>query len=157
MAKNLIPEIAKMLGVELGEEFKVAGDKDFEQKTFYLTARGLKVKLDQCPEKEIPAMAVLDSLLFGDTEIIKLPWKPQYDQPYWTFRWIANKNRLDVWQNVWFNSVEEVALLKAGWVFRTREEAQDAQPKVEEEFIAKYGLYKKRKLQHVAKISCKLP
>lgn len=25
MAKNLIPEIAKMLGVELGEEFKIKG------------------------------------------------------------------------------------------------------------------------------------
>lgn len=26
MSKNLIPKIAKMLGVELGEEFKVEGD-----------------------------------------------------------------------------------------------------------------------------------
>lgn len=25
MAKNLIPQIAKMLGVELGEEFKIKG------------------------------------------------------------------------------------------------------------------------------------
>lgn len=28
MAKNLIPEIAKMLGVELGEEFKIEGDNE---------------------------------------------------------------------------------------------------------------------------------
>lgn len=85
MSKNLMPQIAEMLGIELGEEFKVEGDKDFEQKTFYLTTRGLKVKLDQCPKKEIPAMAVLDSLLFGDTKIIKLPWKPKMDERYWTF------------------------------------------------------------------------
>ena len=146
MAKNLIPEIAKMLGVELGEKFKIKGDVG----TYEFGLEGLWGDYGTDAE-------ALEAILCGSAEIAKLPWKPQYDKPYWTFRWIANKNRLDVWQNVWFNSVEEVALLKAGWVFRTREEAQDAQPKVEEEFIAKYGLYKERKLQHVAKISCKTP
>ena len=29
MAKNLIPEIAKMLGVELGEEFKIKGYEEW--------------------------------------------------------------------------------------------------------------------------------
>lgn len=154
MAKNLMPEIAKMLGVELGEEFKVNGKNGV---TYKFENSVLKFTYDDDKELSATNNSILAALLSGELEIIKLPWKPQYDQPYWTFRWIANKNRLDVWQNVWFNSVEEVALLKAGWVFRTREEAQDAQPKVEEEFIAKYGLYKKRKLQHVAKISCKLP
>lgn len=28
MAKNLIPEIAHMLGIELGEEFKVKGEDE---------------------------------------------------------------------------------------------------------------------------------
>lgn len=153
MAKNLIPEIAKMLGVAVGEEFKIKGHKGL---TYKFDNNELMFTYDKKSSNvSTTAHATFLALLRGETEIVKLPWKPQYDQPYWTFRWIANKNRLDVWQNVWFNSVEEVALLKAGWVFRTREEAQDAQPKVEEEFIAKYGLYKKRKLQHVAKISCK--
>lgn len=144
MAKNLIPEIARMLGVELGEQFKIEG---YDGLTYQFDSNGLMCVYNNNGVKEsIPTSVTLVELLNGEKELVKLPWKPQYDQPYWTFRWIANKNRLDVWQNVWFNSVEEVALLKAGWVFRTPEDAQDAQPKVEEEFIAKYGLYKKRKL-----------
>lgn len=129
MSKNLMPQIAEMLGIELGEEFKVEGDKAFEQKTFYLTARGLKVKLDQCPEKEIPAMAVLDSLLFGDTKIIKLPWKPKHKDKYWTF-YINNHDKLDTDWNIWTEEVAELARLKAGWVYRTRAEAEAALPAV---------------------------
>ena len=40
MAKNLIPEIAKLLGVEVGEEFKVKGD---DEQTYRFDADGLKV------------------------------------------------------------------------------------------------------------------
>lgn len=151
MTKNLIPEIAKMLGVELGEEFKIESCNGL---TYRFDNNGLCFFYDSNDVKIFSASGVtLHALLNGELEIVKLPWEPQYDQPYWTFYWIASKNRLDVWQDVWFNSVEDIALLKAGWVFRTLEEAQDAQPKVEEELRAKYGLCKKRKLQHVAKIS----
>lgn len=37
MSKNLIPEIAKLLGVEVGEEFKVKGDDEL---TYTLTDDG---------------------------------------------------------------------------------------------------------------------
>lgn len=40
MAKNLIPEIAKMLGVELGEEFKIKG---YDGLTYKLTDNGLEL------------------------------------------------------------------------------------------------------------------
>ena len=40
MRKNLIPEIAKMLGVQLGEKFKV---KDEDEQTYVFTDDGLKV------------------------------------------------------------------------------------------------------------------
>ena len=127
MSKNLMPQIAEMLGIELGEEFKVEGDKDFEQKTFYLTARGLKVKLAQCPEKKIPAMAVLDSLLFGDTKIIKLPWKPKEGDVFYSFalrgEWVVRLYR-------WTGSPCNCALLDKGWVYRTRAEAEAALPAV---------------------------
>lgn len=140
MSKNLIPEICKMLGVELGEEFKIKGDKDFEQKTFYLTVRGLKAKLDQYPNKELPAMAALDSLLFGDTEIIKLPWKPTLDERYWTF---TVRDCLGTWivrPEIWGNYPIDIAMLDKGWVYRTRAEAQAALPKVAAEMGVDYEL-----------------
>lgn len=128
MSKNLMPQIAEMLGIELGEEFKVEGDKYFEQKTFYLTARGLKGKLDQCPEKEIPAMAVLDSLLFGDTKIIKLPWKPKERDIFYSFDFTYGK--WGVKSDMWAGAPCDYALLGKGWVYRTRAEAEAALPAV---------------------------
>lgn len=138
MAKNLIPQIAQMLGLQLGEEFKIKGDKGFEDKTFYLTIRGLKAKLDQYPKKELPAMAALDSLLFGDTEIIKLPWKPKKGDVYFTFgllgdKWVARS----LW---WGGFPEEYALLDKGWAYRSKEEAEDALPKVAAEMGVQYVL-----------------
>lgn len=138
MGKNLIPEIAKMLGVELGEEFKIKGDKGFEDKTFYLTIRGLKAKLDQYPKKELPAMAALDSLLFGDTEIIKLPWKPKKGDVYFTFGLLGDKW---VVRSLWWGGFpEEYALLDKGWVYRTRAEAEAALPAVAAEMGVKCEL-----------------
>lgn len=140
MSKNLIPQIAQMLGVELGEEFRIKGDKDFEHKTFYLTIRGLKAKLDQYPKKELPAMAALDSLLFGDTEIIKLSWKPKKGEKYWGF-WYSSLN--DAWLVLlytWGNNPADFALYKAGWVYRSKKEAEAALPKVAAETGVKYKL-----------------
>ena len=135
---NLMPEIARMLGVELGEEFKIEGDKDFEQKTFYFTARGLKAKLDKHPEKELPAMAALDSLLFGDTEIVKLPWKPKKGETYYTFELLGSKW---VVRPSWYGGFpNEYALFEKGWVYRTRTEAEAALPKVAAEMGVEYEL-----------------
>lgn len=44
MAKNLIPKIAKLLGVEVGEEFKVKGDGD--ELTYRFDSDGLKLTHD---------------------------------------------------------------------------------------------------------------
>ena len=142
MSKNLMPQIAEMLGIELGEEFKVEGDKDFEQKTFYLTARGLKVKLDQCPEKEIPAMAVLDSLLFGDTEIIKMPWKPKVGGQYYSFggRFLRDPTVWIVVDIIWQGLAYDVAMFDKGWVYKSKEEAKAALPKVAAEMGVDYEL-----------------
>ena len=142
MSKNLMPQIAEMLGIELGEEFKVEGDKDFEQKTFYLTARGLKVKLDQCPEKEIPAMAVLDSLLFGDTEIIKMPWKPKVGGQYYSFggRFLRDPTVWIVIDVIWQGLAYDVAMFDKGWVYKSKEEAKAALPKVAAEMGVDYEL-----------------
>lgn len=141
MSKNLIPEICKMLGVELGEEFKINGDEDFKQKTFYLTERGLKAKLDKHPEKEIPAMAALDSLLFGDTEIVKLPWKPKEGQTVYSFYSVRLDGVLEVADFIWVNDIITYqALVKAGWVFPTREEAETALPTVAAELGVEYEL-----------------
>lgn len=140
MNKNLIPQIAEMLGVELGEEFKIKGYDDSNTRTYKFTAQGLRVKLVEHPEAtEFNALAAFNSLLVGDAEIVKLPWKPKIYDTYWTFK-AAHINVWCITDARWTNNPNDVAALKEGWVYRTREEAKDALPAVAAEMGVDYEL-----------------
>lgn len=138
MAKNLLPEIAKMLGVELGEEFKVEGRKEL---TYRFVSAGLKLTYDNSVElSEIATNIAFVALVKGEEEIIKLSWKPKLNERYWTFMSSLEGGKLYVLNYMWDNSVIDVALHKVGWVFRTCEEAQAALPKVAAELGVEYEL-----------------
>lgn len=130
MSKNLIPQIAKMLGLQLGEEFKVKG---YDELTYKFASDGLKLTYDNDIEiSDLTAKVAFVALLNGTDEIVKLPWKPKIYDIYWTFE-AAHR---DVWRITdvhWTNNPINVAALKAGWVYRTREEAATALPAVAKE------------------------
>ena len=135
MAKNLIPEIAQMLGVELGEEFKVEGDN----RTYWFDLDGLHSG-EYVAEDEDDAM--LHDLLCGEVEIIKLPWKPKKGETYYTFvlmvvlmgdKWVVRSSR-------WGGFPNEYALLDKGWVYRSQAEAEAALPTVATEMGVEYKL-----------------
>ena len=136
MAKNLIPEICKMLGVELGEEFKVEGVAD---KTYKFIIDELIV----CGEKNanhgyVSANMMLVSLAKGDANLIKLPWKPKKGDVYFTFDLMGDKwGTHSYW---WGGFPDEYALLDKGWIYRTEAEAQDALPKVAAEMGVEYEI-----------------
>lgn len=134
MSKNLIPEIAKMLGVELGEEFKI---KDYEL-TLTITDKGLMAADDSSETGWTPANALFVVLLNGQDEIIKLPWKPKEGEDYYTFG--SFDKTWEVSQLRWLQHPFDIALLDKGWVFRTQEEAEAALPAVAEELGVKYEL-----------------
>lgn len=126
MAKNLIPEIAKMLGVELGEEFKIKG----YDRTYWFDLDGLHSGEYAADDED------LHDLLCGVTEIIKLPWKPKEGEKYWSFlpgAWMVT------WYT-WDDSPIDFAFYKVGWVFRTKEEAEAALPAVAKELGVEYKL-----------------
>ena len=131
MAKNLIPEIARMLGVKVGEKFKVKGDDEL---TYRFTSDGLKLIYNNNMEiSGSAASAALIALLNGKDEIAKVPWKPNLNERYWTFMSSLEGGKLYILNYMWDNSVIDVALHKVGWVFRTCEEAQAALPGVAKE------------------------
>lgn len=142
MAKNLIPEIAKMLGVELGEEFKVKGDDD--GLTYVFTDGDLKVTFgDGIELSHISINSAFVALVTGKDEIVKLPWKPKKEERCWyiiTDPDCDNKESLIAVEDWWYGSFDEQIALKAGVVFRTREEAQKALPKVAAEMGVDYEL-----------------
>lgn len=136
MGKNLIPEICKMLGVELGEKFKV--DLSRWSGIYYFNNNGLIGKT--YTEHWIACPELFGLLVTGNAEIVKLPWKPRMNERYWTFMSSLEGGKLYVLNYMWDNSAIDVALHKVGWVYRTQEEAESALPKVAKELGVEYEL-----------------
>lgn len=141
MAKNLIPDVAQMLGVKLGEEFKIKG---FDGLIYKLTDAGLELTTVDGQKTKSFDPGALNSLLKGKMEIVKLPWKPTLNKGYWTFTvrdFLESSPRTwTIRPGIWENHPIDIALLNKGWVYRTKEEAKDALPKVAAEFGVKYKL-----------------
>lgn len=135
MSKNLIPRIAAMLGLQLGEEFKVKG---YDELTYRFASDGLKLTYDNGLEiSGLTAKVALVALLTGKDEIVKLPWKPKLGETYWSFV-LCGVKTWGVTNYVWSNTPSRMAVLKAGWVYRTREEAKDALPAVAKEMNVEF-------------------
>ena len=138
MSKNLIPEIAKLLGVEVGEEFKV---KDEDGLTYRFTDDGLKITYNGGVEiSNISTNSAFVALVEGEDEVVKLPWKPKKGEGYWTFNVFFGSGKWAIASFAWGDEVFDKAVLKAGWVYRTREEAEAALPAVATEMGVEYEL-----------------
>lgn len=113
---NNMKKIAELLGVELGEEFKVRLTQTPEiinSEIFVLREHGLET--DDCIQRS----DILANLLTGTYEIVKLPWKPKGGDSYWYYSefYILEKS-------VWDGALFDLALYKLGKIYRTREEAE---------------------------------
>lgn len=162
MSKNLIPEIARMLGVEIGEEFEWHSKHDcityrlkfMENEVLYCTRRTYK-DLEGKEKIEchwIDGKVVSEffkEVLGGHDEIIKLPWKPKEDTEVYTFSFTSHEynSRFCPHKGVWYVTEWnwagfpwQIAALDKGWVYRTKEEAEAALPKVAKEVGAEYEL-----------------
>lgn len=136
MSKNLIPEIAKLLGVEVGEEFKVKGDDD-ELTYIFTDDDGLKITFAGGIEiSQISINSAFVALVMGKDEIVKLPWKPKKGEDYYTFS--SSDGSWRVTQQHWTCHPFDLAVLAKGWAYHTKEEAEFALPKVAAEMGVKY-------------------
>ena len=137
MAKNLIPEIARMLGVEIGEEFKV--DRyEYNGFTCKFAENMLMSRSDLKGAEWGITYVILSELLAGDAEIVKIPWKPKKGDAYYTFVLMGDK--WGVGSLHWDGFPNEYAMLDKGWVYRSQAEAEAALPAVAAEFGVEYKL-----------------
>lgn len=143
---NLIPEIAKMLGVELNEEFKIKGRDGV---TYKLAGNRLMGKYDGESTEWKRTYGLLSELLAGDTELVKLPWKPKEGTEVYTFSFTTHEynSRFCPHKGVWYVTKWnwagfpwQIAALDKGWVFRTKQEAEAALPAVAAEMGVEYKL-----------------
>lgn len=127
MSKNILPEICRMLGVELGEEFKIKG----REYIFHFVDNGLMAY--RANGRVLPyenCLAHFMRLINGEEEIVKLPWKPKAGETYWTFILYDSDIRLGIEPHKWLDDIFDFALFKAGWIYRSYEEAEVALPAV---------------------------
>lgn len=127
MGKNYMPEVAKMLGLEIGEEFDILY-KDgtaTEIGPFKFTNETI---LD-CDGDELQCWR-LCCLLTGDYTIQKRPWRPKYDDEYW----IVFTNGNVGWQYFRKGHTGHIANLNMGNCFPTKEAALAAVPEMLEKF-----------------------
>ena len=130
---NLIPQIAHMLGVEIGEEFKVVYKTGFEIICNF-TKEGVFVQ--GCSGRYNKEL--LADIICGKVEIVKLPWKPKKGECYFTF--VIMGDKWGVGSLHWDGFPNEYALLDKGWVYRSQAEAEAALPKVAKEMGVEYEL-----------------
>ncbi len=135
MAKNLMPEVAKLLGVELGEEFYI---KDLG--TLYrFTLKGLEYQNDDKRWYRI-SCCLIEDLITGKREIKKRPFIPKANEDYFYVSWLYDGEH---WrfciETTYFDATETRDNLNVdtGNCFRTHEEAEAAQFDVFERLTGK--------------------
>lgn len=127
MIKNYMEDVAKMLGVELEEEFRI---KETLTKSIYkITSSGL---LGKCNGKDWKhENYVLASLLIGVYHIIKLPWQPKEGDRYYfpatDFQYSCPE--------AWDNHPIDFSLKEAGMAFKTKEECEAALPELRKKYL----------------------
>ena len=128
---NYYKQVAEMLGVELNEEFKVAyGDGALCEKSYKITVDGLFYK----NALGWVGSSFMHSIIKGDIEIVKIPWKPSHLQKYYVYS-IYHKKALETnWQGV----TEDFLYWKLGNCFRTREESESKGKEIMEKIEKEY-------------------
>lgn len=122
MSKNLIPEIAKLLGVEMEEAFKIRRPAyEVCEKGVYafFENEGL-MKRNEQGEFDNNSSIEFEDLCLGNYEIVKLPWEPKYGEIYY----FLDINEKEIMSYPWENDTFDYAMKALGMIYRTREEAE---------------------------------
>lgn len=136
---NKMAEVAKLLGVELYEEFEVEDTLYGVKYQTRVSDVGLENYQDgDCCGGNGAWMinnAMLRDLLVGRMgfQIISKPWKPKHLERYWTYY----GDMFEVSEASWDCCAADYARFKSGMVFRTKTEAITARPRVYEEMTGK--------------------
>lgn len=125
MAKNIMPDIAKLLGVEINENFEIRVTGETKTcGTLCVTDNNIVRHLNNDIWISFNTDAIYD-LFNGSLEVVRKPFRPKQGQRYWTY----SSNKWKVVYFSWCDTVEDYVLLKTGCVFRTKEEAEQNLPR----------------------------
>lgn len=96
---NYWKQFAKMLGLELGQEFsliKSNGEK-LDEYTYKITEYGLCCKEAKTVDwYDVPSV-ILDYILNGDYKAVPKPWKPKKCEKYWYYSALGKNAYVTTW------------------------------------------------------------
>lgn len=119
---NLIPKLCEMLGVEIGEEFRIKDESGIDEDFHRFTDRRLEY-YDQamCSWQE---SAMIIQLIDGSAEVVKKPYEPKDGEIYWSVAWSETEHIIVVCHLQWISNDRCYADKYAGNCFRTEAEAE---------------------------------
>ena len=117
MAKHLLPQVAKLLGMEIGEEFII--ENADHKETVVLGMDGLHVVQ---PNNVLGPnhYQLLVNVLQGLYEIKKKPWEPKFNERYY----MPSASSQCVYDSIWKGYTLDYAMKLLDMVYKTREEAE---------------------------------
>lgn len=136
MELQMLRIIREHLGLEIGEKFKlrnivrdeIVKDLNGEDVIYHFEEVALCVGDDMRV-----AECVIDSLVYGRLQIVKMPFEPKLYDKYWTYL----DNDWSVKRCTWLDLPSDFAMFKAGMIFRTEQKAVEARPELYKEYTGK--------------------
>ncbi len=121
---NKMMEVAKLLGVELEEEFEIMGAPTTS--IFKISEKGL-VLYHRIEDWWEAMPNTLTHLLTGGSKIVKLSWKPAMNDTYY----YPTPSDKELWERtIWVDSGYDSIKLSRGLVFKTSKEAAEVAKKM---------------------------
>ena len=114
---NLMPEVAKLLGVEIGEEFII--ENADRKETVVLAMDGFHV-IQPNNVAGIDNGKLLSKVLQGLYAVKKIPWEPKEGDMYY----ILNTRALFIESFMWDNGTFDYLAKNMGIIYRTKAEAE---------------------------------
>lgn len=141
---NYARKIAEMLGLNIGEKFKIKGHPDMG--TFWFVDDNSEKMRDiwdfelgpEAYDLCFEPVVLLEQILTGFYEVERLPWKPKRCQKYYTFNYTLESNEKVIDESIWIDSVFDLMRWKSGNCFETRKKAETNGKKIIEQIRKEY-------------------
>lgn len=131
---NYYKQIAEMLGVEIGEEFRLKENKtkDIFRPRYKITQEeGLMYSVNG---NEFDRSVSIMSIINGSFSVVKLPWKPKNGDAYWRYQPQFGNASL----SAWLDDGIDFCRWKVGNCFLTKEEAETKGKEIMEQIQKEY-------------------
>lgn len=116
---NYMPEVAKILGVELGDKFRIKNLDGEIIGTAIIDEYGFKLLEYNVNYTNFWFQYTLENLLTGEYTIERKPWKPKDGEEYWLVNQCGDVISFD-----WIDNFLCITNYKIGNCYRTKEEAE---------------------------------